>query len=72
MLVLAIWSPACPGASLGSVVFYGIASSLSSDIDDFYASAEEAEAVLARICADEPELQSVLWVEQVEFELSAN
>jgi hypothetical protein len=54
------------------VVFYGIASSLSSDIDDFYASAAEAEAVLARICADEPELEDALWVEQVEFELSAN
>lgn len=54
------------------MVFYGIASSLSTDIDDFYASAEEAEAVLARICGDESELQSALWVEQVEFELSAN
>ena len=54
------------------MVFYGIASSLSSDIDDFYASAEEAEAVLARICADEPELEGALWVEQLEFELSAN
>jgi len=28
--------------------------------------------VLARICADEPELEGALWVEQVEFELSAN
>jgi hypothetical protein len=54
------------------VVFYGIARSRSSDIDAFYASAEEAEAVLARICADEPELKGALWVEQVEFELSEN
>jgi hypothetical protein len=55
-----------------TVVFYGIASRLSSDINDFYGSAEEAEAVLARICADEPELEGALWVEKVEFELSAN
>jgi hypothetical protein len=28
--------------------------------------------LLARICADEPELEGALWVEQVTFELSAN
>jgi hypothetical protein len=72
MLVLAIWSPADLACFTGTAVFYGIASSLSADIDDFYASVEEAEAVLARICADEPELERALWVEQVEFELSAN
>ena len=60
------------GCFTGGVVFYGIGSSLSSDIDDFYASAEEAEAVLGRICADEPELAAALWVEKIEFELSAN
>ena len=56
----------------GVMVLYGIASSLSCDIDDFYASAEEAAAALAQIFADEPELAGALWVEQIEFELSAN
>jgi hypothetical protein len=44
-------------ASLAAWSSTGIASSLSSDIDDFYASAEEAEAVLAGICAEEPEVR---------------
>jgi hypothetical protein len=54
------------------MVLYGIASGVSCDIDDFYASAEEAAAALAQIFADEPELADALWVEQIEFELSAN
>jgi len=54
------------------MVVYGIASSLSRDIDDFYASSDEADAALAEILKDEPELEGTLWVEQVEFELSAN
>ncbi len=76
----------CPGGRVGfgrlvagaggcftrAMVVYGIASSLSRDIDDFYASSEEADAVLAEILKDEPELEGTLWVERVEFELSAN
>ena len=51
---------------------YGIASGVSRDVDDFYTSAAEAEATLAEILADEPELEGMLWVEPVELELSAN
>ena len=51
---------------------YGIASSVSRDVDDFYPTAAEAEATLAEILADEPELEGMLWVEPVELELSSN
>lgn len=54
------------------MVVYGIASSLSHDIDDFYAAPEQAEAALAQIFTDEPELEGALWVERVELELSLN
>jgi hypothetical protein len=54
------------------VVIYGIASNLSHDIDGFYATAEEAEAVLAQVLVDEPEFEGALWVERIEFELSPN
>ena len=54
------------------VIVYGIASSLSEDIDDFYASRDEAEAALAQILADEPEFDGQLWVEAVELEVSRN
>ena len=51
---------------------YGIASSVSRDVDDFYSTAAEAEATLAEILADEPQLEGRLWVEPVELELSSN
>lgn len=54
------------------MVGYGIASSLSHDIDDFYATATEAEAALAQIFTDEAELEGALWVERIELELSPN
>ena len=54
------------------MIFYGIASNLSGDIDDFYASREEAEATLAQILADEADFEGQLWVEEVEFELPLN
>jgi hypothetical protein len=55
------------------VVFvYGIASSVSRDVDDFYSTAAEAEATLAEILADEPELEGALWVEPVEIDVSPN
>ena len=54
------------------MLLYGIASSQSRDIEDFYATAAEAEAVLAQICADEPEFAETLWIQRVELELSAN
>jgi len=54
------------------VVVYGIASSVSRDVDDFYSTRAEAEATLAEILADEPELEGALWVEPVELDLSRN
>ena len=52
------------------VLVYGIASSVSHDVDDFYPTAAEAEATLAEIVADEPELEGALWVEPLEIHLS--
>jgi hypothetical protein len=49
------------------VVLYGIASAFSGDVDDFYASREEAEAVLAGILRDEPDWEGGVWVEAVEL-----
>jgi hypothetical protein len=55
------------------VVVYGIASSLSHDVADFYDTREEAEAVLAEIFRDAPDLEGALWIERVELgELSLN
>ena len=54
------------------VIVYGIASSLSEDINDFYPSRDEAEIALAQILADEPEFDGQLWVEAVELEVSRN
>jgi hypothetical protein len=39
---------------------------------DFYASREEAEAVLDDILRDEPAFENELWVEKVELEASPN
>jgi hypothetical protein len=54
------------------MVVYGIASSLSRDIDDFYPTAAQAEAALAQIFGDEPDLKGALWVERIDLELSPN
>ena len=54
------------------MVVYGIASSLSHDIDDFYATLTEAEVALAQIFADEPEFEGTLWIERIELEFSLN
>jgi len=54
------------------VLLYGIASRVSHDVDDFYPTAAEAEATLAGILADEPELEGSLWVEPVEIDVSLN
>jgi hypothetical protein len=45
------------------MLVYGIASNVSRDVDDFYPTAAEAEATLAEILADAPELDGSLWVE---------
>jgi hypothetical protein len=62
--------PSC--ASLTSVLVYGIASSVSHDVEDFYPTAAEAKATLAEILADEPELEGSLWVEPLEIDVSLN
>ena len=54
------------------VIVYGIASRLSGDVDDFYATRDEAETALAQILADEPEFEGQLWVQGVAFEVSRN
>jgi hypothetical protein len=54
------------------VIVYGIASSVSHDVDDFYPTAAEAEATLAEILADVPEFEGSLWVEPVEIDTSLN
>jgi hypothetical protein len=54
------------------VVVYGIASSLSEDIEDFYATRDEAEATLAKILADEPDFEGQVWVQAVAFDVSRN
>ena len=54
------------------VIVYGIASSLSGDVEDFYATRDEAEATLTQILVDEPEFEGQLWVQPVAFEVSRN
>ena len=54
------------------MLVYGIASRVSRDVDDFYPTRAEAEATLAEILADEPELEGALWVEPLELEVSLN
>jgi len=54
------------------MVLYGIASALSSDIEDFYVTCKEAEAALEVILMEEPEFEGELWIEGLVFELNAN
>jgi hypothetical protein len=54
------------------VIVYGIASSLSGDVEDFYATRDEAEATLTQILVDEPEFEGQLWVQPVALEVSRN
>lgn len=54
------------------VKLYGIASRQSGDVDEWRATREEAEAVLAQVLADEPELAEVLYVAEVELEANEN
>jgi hypothetical protein len=54
------------------MILYGIASATSGDVEDFYASREEAEAMVARILGDEPDFEGDVWVEAIEFDQSPN
>jgi hypothetical protein len=51
---------------------YGIASRLSRDVDEWHASREEAQRVLAEMIADEPGLIDELFVEELELETGEN
>jgi hypothetical protein len=54
------------------VILYGIASNVSGDIEDWYPTRDEAEAVLAQILGDEPDFEGELWVEAIRFQMSPN
>jgi hypothetical protein len=54
------------------VTLYLIASAISGDMQDWYLSRDEAEAVLAQILRDEPDFEGELWVEPVKFEENFN
>jgi hypothetical protein len=49
------------------MVVYGIASAISRDIDDFAATRDEAERTLAEILHDEPSLDGLIWVEEIDL-----
>lgn len=51
---------------------YGIASKQSKDVDEFFVTRDEAERVLEQVLQDEPDFASVLYVAEIDFELSAN
>jgi hypothetical protein len=54
------------------VRLYGIASKQSEDVDEFFVTRDEAERVLEQVVRDEPDLAEVLYVAEIEFELSPN
>ncbi len=54
------------------MILYGIASAVAGEIQDWYRSRVDAEAILASILRDEPDLEGQLWVDVVEFEQSLN
>jgi hypothetical protein len=54
------------------MILYGIASRQSKDVDEFFVTRGEAERALAEVLCDEPDLAGVLYVDEIEFELSPN
>ncbi len=58
--------------NLRATILYGIASAVSDDIEDWYPSRDEAEAVVASIFGDEPDFEGELRVEAISFEQSVN
>lgn len=54
------------------ISFYGIADLRSKDIDDFRISRTETEALIEEVLADEPDLESFLYVHEIAIELSDN
>jgi len=49
------------------VIFYGIASAISENVDHFHPTRAEAEETLAAILRDDLDLDGDLWVEPVEL-----
>ncbi len=54
------------------MILYGIASAIAGDIEDWYASREEADAVLGAILRDEPSYDGELWVATLKLEVCPN
>jgi hypothetical protein len=54
------------------VKLYGIASKQSKDVDEFFVTRGEAERVLEQVLEDEPDFDNVLFVAEIDFELSPN
>jgi hypothetical protein len=50
-----------------AVVLYGIASAISNDVDDWHLTGDEAQATLATILRDEPDLRGVVWIEAIDL-----
>lgn len=60
------------GGSVCGVKLYGLASRISGDVDEWWPTREEAEALLEVVLADEPELAGDLFVAAVELEARPN
>ena len=45
---------------------YGIASTQSKDVDEFFVTRDEAERVLEQVLQDEPDFASVLYVAEID------
>ncbi len=56
--------PSHPG---DHVKIYGLASTISHDVDEWRLARDGAEAVLAEVLEDEPELEGALFVLEVEL-----
>lgn len=59
-------------ATVQAVILYGIASTQSKDVDEFFVTRGEAERVLEEVLQDEPDFVGVLYVAEISFELSPN
>jgi hypothetical protein len=55
-----------------AVILYGIASTQSKDVDEYFITRDEAERALEQVIQDEPDFASVLYVAEIDFELSPN
>jgi len=49
------------------VKLYGIASRVSNDVDEWRESREDADAVLALVIEDEPDLAGLLYVAELDL-----